>query len=682
MLTAAHRSWSRLRETLNVEEEPLVKPAHQAATRRKAAAIAAGAVGSLLIMAAAPAVGATQSPHPSKIAVPQGIGAAALKGLKSSGVFNPGNTPETVSFILKARNQGALEASVSAGMPGGYLSVAQFARRYGQPQSNVSALEKYLAGFGITTTALPDGLDVTATGTADQFNAALSVQQHSFVVPAVPARHGQPRRPAIRIHGTKQTPLLPRNIGNFVLSILGLTNYPTFGSLAVHTPAIAKSARPADVQTGSLTPEDFASRYNLNPLYAKGATGAGRTIGIVTLASMNASDPEFFWSNVLGISTKPNRITLDNVDGGAGPVSDASGSGETTLDVEQSGALAPDANIVVYQAPNTDFGFVDGFFTAASQNIADTVSASWGSSETIIQASVNSGVESPTYAVSFDEAFLEMAAQGQSAFLSSGDFGAYTAIEDLGTTNLSAGNPDSSPWVTSAGGTTLPGTIPLTATDSAVIPSERTWSWDWLWPHFADFGAPDEATFAFAEPLGGGGGFSVLERTPLYQQFVPSAHHFSATEYLTPIDPISIDGLTEPSQWAFNANPPVITGNGTGRATPDLSANADPFTGYLEYFTGFTGDPLESGWGGTSFVAPQLNGSAALIDSLVGHRVGFWNPAIYRFATGHNSPFTPLSTASNANTNLFYTGTHGQKYNVGSGLGTPDLAKLAADFAH
>ena len=62
--------------------------------------------------------------------------------------------------------------------------------------------------------------------------------------------------------------------------------------------------------------------------------------------------------------------------------------------MEQSGALAPQANIVVYQAPNTDVGFVDGFFAAASQNIADTVSASWGESETEIQALVNAGQES------------------------------------------------------------------------------------------------------------------------------------------------------------------------------------------------------------------------------------------------------------------------------------------------
>jgi kumamolisin len=636
----------------------------------------------MLLGLAAPASGATHPPSASKVAVPQGIGTAALKNARVFG-HTPASTPETVSFILKARNLGQLEANVEAGMPSGYQSVSQFASGYGQPGSNISALRSYLSSFGLSSTSDADGLDVTATGTAGEFDKALSVQQNQYNVPAVPARDGLAGRPAMTIHGTTDPALLPANLADFVLSILGLTSYPTFASDAVHTPKLSAGARPSAVQTGSLTPEDFASQYNLNPLYKEGATGAGATIGIVTLASVDPATAEFFWSNILGISTKANRITLDNVDGGSGPVSDASGSGETTLDVEQSGALAPDSNIVVYQAPNTDFGFVDAFFTAASQNIADSVSASWGESETEIQASVASGTESSTYAISFDEAFLEMADQGQSGFLSAGDFGAYTAAEDLGSTNLSAGNPDSSPWITAAGGTTLPGTIPLTATDSATIPTERTWSWTWLWPHFADFGAPSEAAFAVTEPLGGGGGFSTFESTPLYQQLVPSAHQFSAAEFLTPTDPETVaPGLTEPTEWSVNPTPSVITGTGTGRATPDVSADADPFTGYEEYFT-FGDQPatLEDGWGGTSFVAPQLNGSTALIDSLLGHRVGFWNPSIYSFALQHNSPFTPLDSASADNTNLFYSGTPGHIYNVGSGLGTPDLAKLARDFA-
>jgi kumamolisin len=111
-----------------------------------------------------------------------------------------------------------------------------------------------------------------------------------------------------------------------------------------------------------------------------------------------------------------------------------------------------------------------------------------------------------------------------------------------------------------------------------------------------------------------------------------------------------------------------------------VAADADPFTGYLLYDP--LGSPaLQGGWGGTSFVAPQMNGSTALIDQYVGHRVGLWNAQIYRFATSGNDPFSPLDDSSTNNDNLFYTGTPGAIYNPGSGLGTPDLAELAYDFA-
>jgi subtilase family serine protease len=124
----------------------------------------------------------------------------------------------------------------------------------------------------------------------------------------------------------------------------------------------------------------------------------------------------------------------------------------------------------------------------------------------------------------------------------------------------------------------------------------------------------------------------------------------------------------------------VTIGTSAGRAVPDLSADADPFTGYAEYFTGFTGSPLEDGWGGTSFVAPQLAGAAAVINSYVGHRTGFWNPALYRFAAGKGSPFTPLASVGTGNDNLYFTGRKGDRYNPATGLGVPNLARLAALF--
>lgn len=659
-------------------------------SRRAGALLAAGSASSLVLLGLAGNASAS-SPHHGKIAVSQGPNEAQLKHLSVFG-STPASTAETVSFVLQPRDLAQLQNSVSAGMPGGYLSVRRFAAEYGQTRGNIAALVRYLAGFGITSTAYTDGLNISTTGTAGDYDAALAVQQDQYKIPAQASGNGNGwvGHRAETIHAATSDPLLPWGLGSFVLSVLGLDSYPTYDSQAVHEPVKASGQTPSAVQTGSLTPADFASQYNLDPLYHRGATGAGSTIGIVTLASLNPSDPEYYWSNVLGIATKANRITIDNVDGGPGAVTDASGSGETTLDVEQSGALAPQASIDVYQAPDGDPGFTDAFYTAASQNTADSVSTSWGESETVVQAAINAGEQDPNYVQSFSDAFLEMAAQGQSTFVASGDSGAYAASRDLGSTNLSVSVPDDSPYTTSAGGTTLAGTIPLTSTVSVNIPSERAWGWDWLWPYYYLFVNPStnepftsEAAFAESEGIGGdGGGFSVDEPTPLYQQLVPGLHHFSAVEYLTPTDYVSAYGLNLPTAWNFTAAPSVTSGVGSGRATPDVVADADPFTGYLEYFSEFSsGGSLQAGWGGTSFVAPQFNGATALIDSFLGHRVGFWNPSIYRFATHGNSPFTPLDASGASNDNLYYTGTPGQIYNAGTGLGTPNFARLAADFA-
>ena len=168
---------------------------------------------------------------------------------------------------------------------------------------------------------------------------------------------------------------------------------------------------------------------------------------------------------------------------------------------------------------------------------------------------------------------------------------------------------------------------------------------------------------------------------------MPGTHTYHAVEYLAPQNPLAVAGtsLMEPNQWTFNGTPSVVTGPASGRAVPDVSADADPYSGYLIYAPSFAdvGHPLlEGGWGGTSFVAPQFNGSTAVIDSYVGHRVGFrWNPAIYGSAAGASSPFTPIDEAGTGSDNLYYTGNPGQPYNPGSGLGYPDFGKLAADYA-
>ena len=66
---------------------------------------------------------------------------------------------------------------------------------------------------------------------------------------------------------------------------------------------------------------------------------------------------------------------------------------------------------------------------------------------------------------------------------------------------------------------------------------------------------------------------------------------------------------------------------------------------------------------------------------MLGHRVGFWNPSIYEFASSSSSPFTPLGTSGASNDNLYYTGTPGNLFDPGAGLGTPNLSTLEQDFA-
>jgi kumamolisin len=640
-----------------------------------------------LASASGASAASSQSPN-TPTQVPAGINAAALPGATVFG-NTPSDTPETVSFVLKEQNIGSLEAQVDEGIPhSNYLSVSQFAARYGQPASNISALTSYLAGYGITTNVYPDDVNVVASGTAGEFDQALTITEENVNVPQQKNLGGLGPIRAQKVYSPKQAPLLPYRLASFVAAILGLSDYGPFVSdfakpSSYDTPQQGSSntcLAEFGLPNGCLLPSDFAKMYDLDPLYAKGANGSGQTVGIVTLAAVDPGAPQYFWANI-SHTNRTGNFNVDSIDGGAPGPSGAVGSDETDLDVEQSGALAPGANVISYQAPNSDFGFSDGFFTAASQNVAGTVSTSWGESETVALAAVASGEESSGLQVATDEAFLELAAQGQSMFIASGDEGAYAASRDLDTTNLSVQTPSDSPYATAAGGSTLPWTGTFTGPDGSAtvsVPAQRIWGWDYLWAPIAQITGASEASVAESLVVGSTGGFSSFEPTPLYQRDVSGTSDFHAVQYLTPTDYTQVaPGLTEPTEWNFNPTPSVSFGFGRGRAVPDVSTDADPETGYLIY--GASAGGLNEG-GGTSFVAPQLNGSTAVIDSYVGHRVGFWNPTIYNAAATGYHAFTQLNTAGTSNDNIYYTGNPGQQYNQGVGLGLPDLAKIADLF--
>jgi kumamolisin len=640
-------------------------------------------LGAVVLAVAAPAAATAGSAQASTSEqIPTGFLASAAPGASAFGT-TPSSTPEQVSFILKENNKSQLESAVTRGLTS-FQSVSQFAAKYGASPAVVSALTSYLASHGITTSVYPGNVDVSASGTAGEFDAALSVTQDNYHVPARQTFNGH-QIPAQTVYSATGAPDLPSSIGQYVLAILGLTNYAPFASNAVHenTSVTVKPSSSSSDVPGDYLPSDFASRYGLDPLYKEG-DGAGETIGIVTLAALDPGAPQYFWQNVADVPTTGRTVTVDNVDGGPGAPSDASGSGETDIDVEQSGGLAPGANVIVYQAPNTDPGFIDAFFSAASENVADTLSTSWGESETYVAGAVAAGEETNAYEAAFDEAFLELADQGTSVFDAAGDAAAYDASDDIGTTNLSVDTPADSPYATASGGTTTPWSGTITGSDgsaSVTVPDQRAWGWDYLWQPIATVTGLTYAEAATSDVVGGGGGFSVVEPEPSYQTLVSGTTNYHGVQYLTPTDYQAVDpGFVEPTEWSVNANPPLVSGGGSGRAVPDLSADADPYSGYLLYEPSAS-PALEAGWGGTSFIGPQFNGSTAVIDSVLGHRIGLWNPNLYAFAAGPDSPVTPLNQVGTGDDNIYYTGNPGELYNEATGLGVPDLAKFASDLA-
>jgi subtilase family serine protease len=122
----------------------------------------------------------------------------------------------------------------------------------------------------------------------------------------------------------------------------------------------------------------------------------------------------------------------------------------------------------------------------------------------------------------------------------------------------------------------------------------------------------------------------------------------------------------------------VLPSNFPGRNLPDVSFNADPDTGYAIYYTSdMTGFSIQTFWGGTSFVAPQLNGVSALLGEYLQGRLGLLNYPLYRLAlTGqaYSGPNPPLHAIAYGD-NWFYQGSNG--YNLGAGLGTLDVANFA-----
>ena len=570
-----------------------------------------------------------------------------------------------------------------------WLSKGEFYSRFAPDPAQAAAVADYLrqSGLDVEQTSSPFLLRVSAPS---------SMMESTFRT----ALHNYRNRNNVTYYSNASEIQFPEDLAPAVLGVVGLSNTVRLQSQVAHpakhrTPSVPSCETPYvttaqlynAVNNGVGFPYGYGGGPGCNGLTPsqdnaiyrapqRGASGEGNGVNLAVfeLSAYQHSDIATWARYFYGPGYKPPLADI-LVDGGPlspiCPTGDQcpaqyngySGDIEVDADIEMQLAIAPHARqLLVYNAPNDFTGQteLDEYSKIASDDTADVVSSSWGLCENDAGAA---------YAQAENLIFEQMAAQGQSMFGASGDTGAFGCIRSDGTTVVNVNDPSSQPWVTSVGGTSFESFNP-DANPNPRYPAgvESVWNVDNLCNRSANEGN-HSGFFWCAETGAGGGGSSQFWGRPNYQ---------------------SGRGITNPNTTYGNGTTQcALAAKGTPcREVPDVSANADPYTGYAEYCTGSAATPFSvcatiggtpAGWfgiGGTSLSSPLWSAVIADHDGLWHHRVGNANPLLYLLyntdANGFFNDITGVDQTTN-NNGLFPT-TPG--YDLATGIGTPKMGAL------
>jgi subtilase family serine protease len=568
-----------------------------------------------------------------------------------------GSTPLKLTVALRSQDASGLQSFAAAvSTPGSplfrhYLTVSQFAQQFGATALQVATVESALRAQGLDVGAVTaNNLTIPVTGSAAQVEKALSVALAQVKLPG-----------GRTAYANAQAPVLPQSVGRYVLGVIGLDNvHPDqpagLAKQSRLSPQLPHAFSRPHVPTGGpqpcpsataqqghngLTADEVATAYQFSGLYGAGDLGAGQTIAMFEQQPYSPNDIASYQA-CYGTSA-----SVSNIDVAGGPGVWAGDDGESALDIEQAIGLAPKANILVYQGPST--ATVQIISQIVSDDRAKVISSSYGVCEALAGGTVVNA-ESPL--------LQEAAAQGQSFFISSGDSGSSMCYQaDHNNTSLSVINPGGQPFATGVGGTTL-----FTNTSSGNNCPCFYHPGDPLAEGVWNGGVSNNRA------SGTGGGISSFFAMPSYQS--------SAAGSLGVIN--SNSSRTPCASASFC------------REVPDVSADADPNTGYV-VFSSSGGNPPSWGiTGGTSAAAPLWAAFTALANAsgtCRGTPVGFVNPALYQIAGGsylnnfndvtQPSPFTGAANndAIGANNGLYPVGT---AYDMATGLGSMIAPHLAA----
>jgi len=370
---------------------------------------------------------------------------AVSSGLaKLVGVLPPAQRLD-LSIVLSLRNQDQLTNLLSRLYDPSspdyhhFLSVAQFTEQFGPSAEDYRRVSEFATAQGLTVTGEhANRLVVPVSGTTEQIQRTFNVAMKVY-------RHPTESR---NFFSADHEPSLALNVS--IAHIVGLNNFSLPKSMAIR--GSADQCLTSGPVEGSGPGGSYLSRDMRAAYYGGTAlTGSGQTVGILQFdgynisdvvasfdgtasATSNGSNYVLTYTPVAGGTTYTipiNNVLLDGATGSPGQFQPPADDAEQALDIVQAIGMAPGLSQVRVYIGSSD---VDILSKMASDNLAKQISISWA--------------WYPDDPSTDDVFFKEFAAQGQSVFVASGDYGAYSP-------SVPNYYPAEDAWVTAVGGTSM-----------------------------------------------------------------------------------------------------------------------------------------------------------------------------------------------------------------------------------
>jgi subtilase family serine protease len=502
-----------------------------------------------------------------------------------------------------------------------WLTPEQFGTRFGIGDDDLAAITTWLTNHGFRVDEVGAGRTwINFSGTTATVEQAFHTQMKDYMV------NGEPH------HANATEPRIPRALAGVVKGVLSLHDFRK-------TPQHRIESTSPDFTSGTshfLAPADFATIYNVKPLYNAGIDGTGQTIAIVGRTDINVGDVTFFRS-FFGLPAKSPVITHNGVAPG-----DLGGGEETEalLDVEWSGAVARNAtvNFVVSKSTATTDGVDLSAQFIVNNNLAPAMSTSFGQCESSMGTAENSF---------YNNLWSQAAAQGITSFVSSGDSGAAgcDASNAATGTGRAVSGLCSTPNNVCVGGTQFndtanPGAFWASSNNATDQSSVLSYIPEVVWN--------ESGSVAGGSGLGStGGGPSSIYAKPSWQVA------------------------------------PGVPADGK-RDTPDVSLSAAGHDGYIVVQGHTTGTTGLAAVGGTSASSPSFAGLMGLVVQKTGARQGNANTVFYPMGAnqyGSAGPAVYHDTNSGNNSVPGVTGFSATTaYDQATGLGSVDANSLVTNW--